>query len=188
MSTKVLGFSVLGLILAGLAYWFIASTNAEARVNELKQAHEALVQRQGVKHDEMWKGLAGIAQVDKQNDDMQQIYYDAWKDAISKGSNLATATESVFPMLFQQASVTGPQTEIKMKLANKIEDYNSEFTSYREDVLAACQAYNTYVQDPWNKYFLSDDLEKEIDCIVITSTRTQNAVESGVDDNNTIYE
>ncbi len=185
-SLKLTGL-FFGFLLICVGSYFVMTTNAESHASKLRISYETLVRAQGVKHDEIWKTLKGIAQVDKQSDAMQLKYYQAWENAVSKTSNLHEAAESVFPMMFQQAGVNGPNNEIKIKLAQTIDDKNAEFTASRNNVLAACNELNEYVQDPWNIYFLPVELTRPVDCKIITSSRTNKALESGVDDDNSIY-
>jgi len=178
---------VFAFVLISIGGYFVMKTNAESRASKLRINYETLVDAQGAKHDEIWKTLKGIAQVDKQSDEMQTKYYQAWENAVSKTSNLNEAAESVFPMMFQQAGVSGPDNSIRLKLVQAIDDKNTEFTSSRNNVLAACKELNTFIQDPWNAYLLHTELTVPVDCQIITSTRTNKALDSGVDDDNSIY-
>lgn len=169
-----------------IGVYFVTKINTETNYAELHNNYESLRIKEANFHDAMWKTISGIAQVDKMNDTMQTKLFNTWETAISKTANLGELSQgSFFPMMFQQAGLTYDNT-IKLKLVQAIDDKNSEFIFVRDAIAASCLELNNFVTNGWNKFFLPSDIKK-IDCITITSTRTQNASKTGVDDNSTIY-
>lgn len=172
-------------VIAGLSI-FVTRMNTLTEYNQLVDNYDAMRVKEAAFHDELWKTISQTAQVDVKNDEMQNRLFQAWENAISKTATSSVSTgQGIMPILFQQTGIS-LDTSVKNKLVQIIDDKHSEFTLRRNDIAAACLELNKFVSNEWNRMFLPDHAKK-VDCKIITSTRTQNASETGRDDESKLY-
>lgn len=72
------------------------------------------------------------------------------------------------------------ETSLYMKLANTIESKRGEFKNAQTELLDIVRDYNTYISVFPNNLILSG--KQEIEPKLILSTKTNRAIETGVDD------
>lgn len=174
-------------IVFGGAY-FLQKLNVERQRNNLEVAYNVKVDELAVYHNKMRASILQTAQVDRTNDEQYNAYVQAWEKSVSKSSTLDDAVKGTFPMLFAQATISQQDLAIKMKLVDLININRNEFADQNKYLLMACEEYNKFVGNPFNKLFLPAHNQVPIECKTVVSSATQNAIETGIDDEIFIYQ
>jgi hypothetical protein len=168
-----IGAVVLVLIL-GVTY-FIMSLSAKKEVNVLDKqviAEKAVVES---KLDAMNKTLRDFVGASKAESktflDFQKIVASS-KEGQTIGG-MMTAIQEVYPNFDIQGF---------KKLYPTIEAQRKEFHTAQVIYNERVRAYNTFIDDPVNSFFIDRDKYQPKEQFVVSSTSTKKAMETGVDD------
>ena len=178
MINKVIVFAFLGLIVAGVAAYFIARMNVQTTWNQMNNATNAAFERQKVAHDEMWKTIKSNLGL---KDELRDVTFKAMEAYAERGKSQSGAQWLWLQEQFPQLNQTG-MSDFYQKLANIISDQNGKFTSVRNEVIYTTNEYNNYVTNSWRQMFLTSEQCKTRKAKIITSGVTNKAAETGEDD------
>jgi hypothetical protein len=185
---QIVILAFIGFLLLSSATWVITRMNKIKQLRQFENTVEALVDKQASYFDSFWKSVSQVAMVDTAFAAQEQRYYDAWRDAISQTQNVQQAAQqSIIPMLFNQAGVSAPNPEFKRNLMRVITDGHFTFEARRNDIIAVINQYNDFVTDPWLDFYFIDADKMDASDFIITSSRTNRAVETGEDNDVEIY-
>ena len=179
-------FVILSVVVVGVSYFGVRMSKYST-LNQLHNTVEALQDKQASFFDSHWKTLKQLAQVDTAFVAQEQKYFDTWKEAISKTGNFEQSTNTIIPMMFQQAGLDGPNTVFKEKLSQVIKDGNKDFEIVRNEVIASINQYNNFVGDPWTPFFGINEQKLDAKDFLILSSKTNNALITGEDNEVDIY-
>lgn len=180
----IIGISVFIIFGVGL---FFTKMNVYSNLNVLRQEYNGQMEMLKVGHDNMFKTLKQIAQVDTSATNSYRNYVKAWENAMSRGATLDDAVKSTFPMFFVQAGMSQQDLSIKQKLVDAIAIKRDGFQQANAIAVAACVELNKFVGNPWNQLFLKAEDEIPVECTTITSTVSEDALRNEVDDNTSLY-
>lgn len=168
-------FALILIILFGV---FIGYMNTQSKWNMMNNATNAAFERQKVAHDEMWKVIKTNMNL---RDELREVTFKAIEAYAERGKTQTNADFLWLKENYPNLNQTGA-ADFYQKLANIISDQNGKFTSVRNDVIFATNEYNNFVTNSWTRLYLNAEQCKTRDAKVITSSLTQEAVESGRDD------
>lgn len=166
-----LGAAGFLIVLMGVLFgMYVSTTNTEIRLSEHAKAKQKDVTNV---YDAVWKTISQTAQVSEDyRSSFDSIYSHIMSDRYSKGDG----------SLMKWITESNPQFDTKLyeRLAEVIESKRAEFKNAQTELLDVVRNYNTYISVFPNRLFLGD--KKKLEAKLILSTRTNTAIETGVDD------
>ncbi|MNK86384.1 hypothetical protein D3C87_1062950 [compost metagenome] len=149
---------------------YINTTNQEIRIHEHYEAKQKDITNV---YDDVWKTISQTAQVSEDyRASFDSIYSHIMSDRYSKGDG----------SLMKWITESNPQfdTSLYNRLAVTIESKRGEFKNAQTELLDVVRNYNTFISVFPNRLFLSG--KQRLEAKLILSTRTNKAIDSGVDD------
>lgn len=183
-TTKVFKFVVIGAVLFTLillvsSYFSIQNTAVAKQENV--RAHEKAYNQE---FDNMFKKIAQIAQIPDHalqgaKEAFKEIYTPLIEGRYKDGRNDG---------LMRWIQESNPQFDTKdyyslyQGLANTIEASRDKLTNKGNEWVTVVQDYNTYIRTVPNSWFLSNSKFPREEAKIITSSKTEEAVKTGKDD------
>ena len=160
-------FSVVGM--------YFSYNNTDARLRALVEAQRGKIE--GV-HDKMWKVLQQKAQVSNEyKDAFAEIYPELIEGRYSQGDG----------SLMKWITEANPtfDTSLYKDLMLSIELLRTEFQKSQERMLDLIREHNVLLTTVPSKWFVSN--KEPIEYIVISSTRSKTVMQTGIDDDTSLF-
>lgn len=166
-----IGAIVAVVVLVGLAFaMYISITNTEIRKYKHYEAKQKDIENV---YDEVWVTISQKADISKDyRDSFKDIYTHIMSERYEKGDGTL--------MKWIKESNPNFETTLYLDLAQTIESKRGEFKNAQTELLDVVRDYNTYISVFPNRLFLS---KQEIKPQLISTSRTQEAIRTGIDDN-----
>ena len=165
----VFGIGILTVLIVGSTW--ISYHNQEAR---LRNAISAQVKSNSADYDNMWKTIAQLTQVSNSyKESFKEIYVGIMDGRYGKGDGT----------LMKWITESNPTFDIRLydKVANAIEGKRAEFTESQKRLIDLGREHDNMLGTFPGSLFLF--YRDKIDIKIVTSTRTENAFSTGIDDN-----
>jgi len=167
-----LGLGLIGVVFA-LGLWVVFHGLSVIRTdNGIRNQFKANTQKVTLVHDEMWKDISQKTQL---SDEYKGMVIAA-VNAVAQGRQGG----SLFKSIQEAAPTTNIDTSIIKEIMATVEGKRHELTEIQNTLLQLQKEDNDLRSDPINGLFLSG--REELEVKLITSSRTRNAQETGVDD------
>lgn len=172
-------FSKIGLLLVGatvitvflIAYVLVSYSIKKTEISLRNQA-EAQQKVVLLAHDKMWKVLSNKARITKEFSPEEKIKM--LQEVVNGRSG------GMFSKTIQENDPTFDLSLLK-DFSQSVEAEYALVVEEQKKLLDVVNTHKNYVQDPFCSMFVNNS--SVIEAKIISSTRSQNAVESGVDDN-----
>jgi len=174
MSKKlIISLSVIAVLLISGITVFNAYRSTFDKNVELKNTFKAQKSVIAGNFDKMWKVLRDQAKVtDKAAAAFKDIYVPMIEGRYSKGDGSLMKWVTEQNPEFDQSNYA--------TLMQSIEALRSEFEIEQKKILAIVEQHDNLRQRFWSRIFIGD--EPPLEYLMITSTETQNVVQTGIDD------
>ncbi len=183
-TTKVLKFVGIGAVLFAVIFLissYFSIQNTAVNKQENVRAHEKSYNQE---FDNMFKKIAQIAQIPDHalqgaKDAFKEIYTPLIEGRYKDGRNDG---------LMRWVQESNPQFDTKdyynlyQQLANTIEASRDKLTNKGNEWIAVVQDYNRYIRAEPRSWFLSENKFPKEEAKIITSSKTEEAVKTGKDD------
>lgn len=170
---KIIALSVI--VLLGILGWTIFESYRSVYDRNVNLKNDFKAQKDVVagNYDKMWKVLRDQAQLTEEHaDKFKEIYADIIGGRYSDGQGSLMMWVTEQNPQFDQGNYAA--------LMQNIEALRTEFETEQKKVIAIMQQHNNLREEFWSSIWLGD--EPALEYTMITSTKTQNVVETGQDD------
>ena len=174
--------SVFGLVFASLsvvALFFIMSISLNNQDAVLRNTLKAKESAREAVYDETWKSIKQIAQVtDKYAGDFKEVFPKLMEGRYgnARGGALLSFVTEANPTL---------DPTLYTKLANVIEAKRAEFTTTQKQLLDLKREHDNLLDTFPGTFFVRN--KEKVGVKVISSTRSKEAVETGIDDDTKVF-
>jgi len=157
--------------------------NINQKATFLKEDIVAKENQQKTNYDAMWKRISQIAQVNERDRQDYMTYLDK---ATSSGMDVSQSTWTWLKQTYPNLE-TNLNSKTTDELLRAISEGRDRIVNVQDELILVVNEYNKYIKDPWRTWALSSGFS-EIKANVITSSRTENAAETGIDDDVKVFQ
>lgn len=182
MSGKLIGFGILGVILflvIWMASYVIGISNQDKSLRNLITAKKS-DQKQG--HDLMWKKISQVAQVtDAQKNALMEIFngYASARTGTGDGGSM---------MKWVQESCPNVDTSTFNNLMNVITSSRDAFAFTQRELIDLKRTHDNLLDLFPSSFVLSLLGREKVDITIVSSSRTEEVIKTGKDDDVSVFE
>lgn len=165
-------------LFTGSILLFSAVTTAYNKNVNLTSLYDAKLKSNEAEFDNMWKKISQVTQVsDSQKDALRQIFNEYAQARTTGGANDGSL------MKWIKEVVPNVDVTVYKNLQNIIVSSRDSWTMHQNELIDIAREYNMFVRSFPNNLVAMAFHWQVIDAKVISSSRTKQAFETGVDDN-----